>query len=59
VKPKKKKRHRSSERPWMRTVKDLSHRKDRAGTRDALRQERYDEFAEREPFRHENPRGWD
>ncbi len=51
--------HWHSERPWMKTVKELSHRKDRQTTRQLLYHERYDDIPSNKPADTENPWGWD
>lgn len=48
-----------SERPYMKTVKELSHRKNRQTTRQLIHEERYDEIPKDDTVDEENPWGWD
>lgn len=51
--------HNKSERPWMKDVKNLSHRKDRQAVREALSHERYDDIPKNQSMKEEDPWGWD
>lgn len=51
--------HRKSQRPCGKTVKPVSHRKNRAATRDALSHGEYDKFFKGEVVKEEDSWAWD
>lgn len=53
------KKQEESQRPWGKTVKQFSNKKDRAAVRDALAHEEYDEIPNKRRMREEDPRDWD
>ncbi len=50
--------HWPSEEPWMKDVKNFSHRKNRQTTRQLLHHEKYDDIPKDKPADTDDPWGW-